>query len=149
MKEKSFIMIKPGFTKYEKEIVERLNQVGKVTKRKKMLLNDKILSAHYAEHVGKSFYENLCNYMKSGEVIGFQVEGETGLIGKIREMVGATKDPAVGTIRHDFGIGEVTRNVIHASDSKESGEAECARMFGNTKNCVKKRQVFTRNGLPR
>ena len=94
-----------------------------------MLLNDNILSAHYAEHIGKSFYPELAGYMKSGEVIGYQVEGEEGLIARIREIVGATKNPAEGTIRYDFGVGEITRNVIHASDSPEAGKAECERMF--------------------
>ncbi len=129
MKEISYVMIKPGFLQHEDAIVERLEKVGTITKRQKMLLNDNILSAHYAEHVGKSFYPELTEYMKSGEVIGYQVEGEEGLIARIREIVGATKNPAEGTIRHDFGVGEITRNVIHASDSLEAGKAECERMF--------------------
>lgn len=133
MKEISFVMIKPGFLEHEAEIVKRLEKIGTITKRQKMQLNDAILEAHYAEHIGKSFYGELTKYMSSGAVVGFQVEGEEGLIGKIREIVGATKNPAVGTIRHDFGIGEITRNVIHASDSPEAGRAECERMFDNAK----------------
>ena len=31
--EVSFVMIKPGFLNYEKEIVERLKTVGKIVKR--------------------------------------------------------------------------------------------------------------------
>ena len=135
MKEISFVMIKPGFLQHEKQIVERLQKVGTITKRKQMRLSDKILAQHYAEHVGKPFYAGLCEYMKSGEVIGFQVEGEEGLVAKIREIVGSTKNPAEGTIRHDFGIGEVTRNVIHASDSPKAGIEECERMFKCQKCC--------------
>lgn len=134
MKEISFVMIKPGFLEHEAEIVKRLETVGTITKRQKMQLNDAILEAHYAEHIGKSFYAELVKYMSSGAVVGFQVEGEEGLITRIREIVGATKNPAVGTIRHDFGIGEITRNVIHASDSPEAGRAECERMFDNAKS---------------
>ena len=133
MKEISYVMIKPGFLQHEDAIVERLNKVGTITKRQKMQLNDAILEAHYAEHVGKGFYADLVEYMKSGEVVGFQVEGEEGLIAKIREIVGATKNPAEGTIRYDFGVGEITRNVIHASDSPEAGKAECQRMFDDAK----------------
>ena len=131
--EKTFVMIKPGFLQYENEIVERISRVGKITKRQKMRLNDKILEAHYHEHIGKPFYENLCSYMKSGEVVGFQVEGEEGLVEKIRKIVGSTKNPEKGTIRYDFGIGEITRNVIHASDSPQSGAEECERMFEKSK----------------
>ncbi len=129
MKEISFVMIKPGFTQHEAQIVERLNNVGTITKRQKMLLNEEVLEAHYAEHVGKGFYRELVDYMKSGEVVGFQVEGEEGLVARIREIVGSTKNPDAGTIRADFGIGEITRNVIHASDSPTAGVAECTRMF--------------------
>lgn len=135
MKEISFVMIKPGFLQHEKAIVERLEKVGKITKRKKMRLTDKILAEHYAEHVGKPFYAGLCEYMKSGEVVAFQVEGEEGLVAKIRELCGATKNPAEGTIRHDFGIGETTRNVIHSSDSPKAGVVECERMFKCQKCC--------------
>ena len=127
--EVSFVMIKPGFLSYENEIVKRLNTVGKIVKRQKMRLNDEILKAHYSEHVGKPFYQGLCDYMKSGDVVGFMLEGEDGMVEKIRELVGSTKDPKPGTIRFDFGIGEVTRNVIHASDSPKSGKEECERMF--------------------
>lgn len=129
MQEKCFVMIKPGFLKYESQIVERLSKLGKITKRFQMKLTDVILNKHYEEHIGKPFFAELVNYMKSGEVIGFQVEGEEGLVKKIRECVGATKNPNPGTIRYDFGIGDVTKNVIHASDSPENGIKECKRMF--------------------
>lgn len=138
MKEISYVMIKPGFLQHEEAIVERIKKVGTITKRKQLRLTDKILAGHYEEHVGKNFYPNLCEYMKSGDVIGFQVEGEEGLVAKIREIVGATKNPADGTIRKDFGIGETTRNVIHASDSPEAGIKECARIFNRCCGCKKK-----------
>lgn len=129
MKEKCFVMIKPGFLNYENEIVERLNKIGTITKKFQIKLTDEILNKHYEEHIGKPFFAELVNYMKSDEVVGFEVEGEEGLVKNIRECVGATKNPAPGTIRHDFGIGDVTKNVIHASDSPENGIKECQRMF--------------------
>lgn len=133
-KEISFVMIKPGFLKYEKEIVKRLSKVGKITKRQEMRLNQEILNDHYAEHIGKDFFNELCAYMKSGNVVGFQVEGEAGLIGRIRDIVG--RNPLKeGDIRYDFGLrnknGELdkTKNVVHASDKPEAGISECNRMF--------------------
>ncbi len=128
--EATYAMIKPGFLQHEKAIKERIEAIGaKIIASKKMKLNDEILAAHYAEHVGKEFYNNLCSYMKSGEVIGMLVIGKTGVVAKLREIVGSTKQPAEGTIRHSFGIGEITRNVIHASDSVEAGKKECERFF--------------------
>ena len=44
MKEVSFVMIKPGFLQHEKEIVERLEKVGTITKRKQMRLSDSLLA---------------------------------------------------------------------------------------------------------
>ena len=124
--EKLCIIIKPGFEKKEKEIVARLSKYGKITKRQVMLLNDAILADHYAEHVGKEFYENLCQYMKSGPVVVFQLEGGEGCVKQVRKETGATRNP-------DFGIGDTTRNVIHASDSPEAGIIECNRMFRDAK----------------
>lgn len=131
-KQKTYVMIKPGFTEHEEQIVKRLEGIGaKVVARKTMLLNDDILNNHYAEHIGKEFFAGLVEYMKSGEVVGFYIEreSESDLISDVRRIVGATKNPEPGTIRYDFGIGEITRNVIHASDSDASAERELKIFF--------------------
>ena len=48
----------------------------------------------------------------------------------MRILVGSTnpRDALAGTIRGDFSIG-TGRNLVHASDSKESGDAEINRLF--------------------
>ena len=56
------------------------------------------------------------------------VVGENA-IAKIRELVGATKNPAEGTIRFDIpkqlGLElRVTQNVVHASDCVEAASEE-------------------------
>lgn len=126
--ERSLLIIKPGFIKHERDIVKMLekNAAVKVTKKVKMKLDRELLAKHYAEHVEKPFYGELVDYMSSGEVVVMIAEGGNGSIQKIREVCGATKNPAEGTIRHKFGIGEITRNVIHSSDSPENGEREIA-----------------------
>lgn len=129
--EKSYLMIKPGFLQYEQQIEERLNKIGAhVTYKKVLVLDDKTISNHYAEHLEKPFFPELKNYMQSGEVLAMCVErkGEN-LIADIRTIVGATKNPDKGTIRHDFGIGNITKNVIHASDSPESAQRELKIFF--------------------
>ena len=76
------------------------------------------------------FYPNVKEYMKSGEVLAMYGEGEgENFVAKVRELVGSTKNPNPGTIRYDFGIGEVTANVIHASDSDENAERELKNFF--------------------
>lgn len=129
--ERTYVMIKPGFLQHEDAIIARIEGIGaKVSHKKVMQLDDEILNRHYAEHIGKGFFAELVNYMKSGEVIAMYVErkGEN-LVQDIRTIVGSTKDPAPGTIRHDFGIGEITRNVIHSSDSAESAARELGIFF--------------------
>ena len=129
--ERTYVMIKPGFLQHEDAIIARIEGIGaKVSHKKVMQLDDEILNRHYAEHIGKDFFAELVNYMKSGEVIAMYVEREgENLVQDIRTIVGSTKDPAPGTIRHDFGIGEITRNVIHSSDSAESAARELGIFF--------------------
>lgn len=82
------------------------------------------LETHYAEHVGRPFYEPLVEFMLSGPVAVLVVEGERVIEG-VRALAGPT-DPiaaAPGSIRGDFGT-IVRENLIHASDSAESAERE-------------------------
>jgi len=85
---------------------------------------------HYAEHVGKGFYDPLVEFITSGPSLVLIVEGpdETWLI--VRGLMGST-DPlnaAPGTIRGD--LATVTKeNLIHGSDSAESAEREIAIFF--------------------
>ena len=84
----------------------------------------------YEEHNGKSFFNELVDYMTSGPVMLTCLEQE-GAIAKLREVVGAT-DPALaapGTIRQIFGRSK-QMNSVHASDSPASSERELKLFFG-------------------
>ena len=83
---------------------------------------------HYREHVGKDFYPNLERYITSDRAYGMKVIGENA-IETIRNLAGATKNPAEGTIRYDIpkflGVERrTTENVIHSSDSEAAARAE-------------------------
>ncbi|MBD0736950.1 nucleoside-diphosphate kinase [Streptomyces sp. NPDC088197] len=87
------------------------------------------LEQHYAEHVGRPFYEPLMDFMASGPAVAMVVEGERVIEG-VRALAGPT-DPiaaAPGSIRGDFGT-IVRENLIHASDSEESAEREIKIFF--------------------
>jgi nucleoside-diphosphate kinase len=88
-----------------------------------------MLRGHYAEHVNKPFYPGLEGHMKSSPVVLMAWEGFE-CVNSVRIIVGATnpREAAAGTIRGDFSIG-MGRNLVHASDSKNSGETEVARFF--------------------
>lgn len=112
------------------EIVKRLESKGlKLIGMKMASLDEAVLRIHYAEHVEKGFYKGLEEFMKSSPVVLMAWEGFE-CTDSVRSIVGATnpRQAAPGSIRGDYAIG-VGRNLIHASDSKESGEREVGIFF--------------------
>ena len=74
----------------------------------------------YAEHKGRPFYDDLCEFMTSGPIVVQVLEGEDA-IAKYRKVMGAT-DPAEakkGTIRKRFAR-TMSQNSVHGSDSATS-----------------------------
>ena len=138
MIETSYVMIKPEFANYDSvitEVVKRLENAGLIIKEQaqiKYLPED--AKKHYVAHIDKSFYPELESYITSDVAFGMVVCGENA-IAKIRELVGATKNPAEGTIRHDIpkqlGLElRITQNVVHASDCTEAADVEI-KIFHN------------------
>ena len=112
------------------EIITRLERKGlKLIGVKMASLDEAILRSHYAEHVEKDFYKGLEDFMKSSPVVLMVWEGYQ-CVESVRTLVGATnpREATPGSIRGDLAIG-TGRNLIHASDSKTSGEAEVASFF--------------------
>ncbi len=112
------------------EIIARMERKGlKLIGMKMATLDEAMLRSHYAEHIAKPFYAGLEEFMKSSPVVLMAWEGYE-CIESIRILVGATnpRQADAGTIRGNFAIGR-GRNLIHASDSKESGESEVANFF--------------------
>ena len=114
------------------EIIRRLENKGlKLIGIKMSSLDEAILKIHYAEHVEKDFYTGLEEFMKSSPVVLMAWEGYQ-CVESVRLLVGTTNprqaDP--GSIRGDLAIG-TGRNLIHASDSKASGEAEVKNFFSD------------------
>lgn len=112
------------------EIVKRLEQKGlKLIGMKMASLDEAILRTHYEEHVEKAFYKGMEQFMKSSPVVVMAWEGYE-CIDSVRTIVGATnpRQAAPGSIRGDLAIG-VGRNLIHASDSQESGKREVGIFF--------------------
>ena len=125
--ERTFIAIKPDAVQRGLigEILQRFEKKGfKIIGLKFVQLDRETAEKHYAEHVGKPFYEKLVRFITSGPLVVMAVKGKNA-VEVSRRMMGAT-DPSkadVGTIRADFAQ-ILERNVIHGSDSKESAERE-------------------------
>lgn len=102
----------------------------KVAAAELRLLEREDVERHYAEHVGKSFYEPTVEFMTSGPVLLVILEGPEDTWKIVRNLVGATNpaEAAPGTIRGD--LARVTsQNLVHASDSAESAQREIAIFF--------------------
>jgi nucleoside-diphosphate kinase len=130
--ERTLVLVKPDAMQrgLAGEIILRLERRGLRIAGLKLLQVDRALAAkHYGEHVGKPFYEGLVGYITSSPIIAAVFEG-TNAVESVRNTVGKTnpRDAAPGTIRGDFGL-EIGRNLIHASDSIESGEREAGIFF--------------------
>ena len=131
-KERTFAMIKPDAVQrgFVGEILSRFEKKGiKIVAMKLVAVDRKLAEKHYGVHKGKPFFEPTVQYITSSPVVAMVLEG-VNVIEMVRAMTGAT-DPqkaAMGTIRGDYGqfIG---RNIIHASDGKDTAAFEMNLWF--------------------
>ncbi|MGD9694367.1 MAG: nucleoside-diphosphate kinase [Thermoleophilia bacterium] len=132
MTERSFVMVKPdgvarGLTG---EIISRIERRGlSILAVEKGVMAVAVAEEHYGEHRERPFFGELVEFITSGPVVKLAVEGE-GAVGALRTMMGATNplDSAPGTIRGDYAL-DVGQNIVHGSDSPESGARELALHF--------------------
>lgn len=136
MTERTLVLIKPdGVTRgLVGEILRRAEAKGFTLVALQMREGaDDVLREHYAEHVGRTFFAGLMDYMTQGPLVAAVLEGQRVVQGW-RLMMGTT-DPATavpGTIRGDLGRDwgtEDMQNLVHGSDSPESAEREIALWF--------------------
>ena len=130
--ERTFVALKPDAVQRGLigRIVNRFEEKGfKIIAMKMLEVTQEQAAAHYAEHVGKPFYEGLIQFITSAPIVAMVVEG-IDAIEEIRHIVGATNpDKAdVGSIRADYSP-LMKCNCIHASDSVDSAEREMRIYF--------------------
>jgi nucleoside-diphosphate kinase len=134
--EKTLILVKPdGVARgLVGEVISRIETKGYVIDSLRMLQADRaLLEQHYAEHVGKPFYEPLVEFMMSGPIVAIVASGNRVIEG-FRSLAGVT-DPTVaapGTIRGDLARDQgtkVVQNIVHGSDSPESAAREIQIFF--------------------
>lgn len=134
--EKTLILVKPdGVARgLVGEVISRIESKGYSIDAVRMLKPDRsLLEKHYAEHVGKPFYEPLVEFMMSGPIVAIVASGNRVIEG-FRSLAGVT-DPtlaAPGTIRGDLARDQgtkVVQNIVHGSDSPESAVREIEIFF--------------------
>jgi nucleoside-diphosphate kinase len=85
--------------------------------------------AFYAVHRERPFFASLVEFMTSGPVVAFVIEGENA-VERYRQLMGAT-DPAKAepnTLRARYAQN-IERNAVHGSDSPTSARREIAFFF--------------------
>src|SRR5918911_3247072 len=130
--ERTLILIKPdafarGLTG---EIIARFERKGlSIVALKHMQLDEDTAKRHYAEHEGKPFFGELVDFITSGPLVAMVLEGDEA-VRAARQVIGATNplEATTGSIRGDFAV-EVGQNMVHGSDSPESGQREAGLFF--------------------
>jgi nucleoside-diphosphate kinase len=94
-----------------------------------MTMTRELAEQHYAEHQGKPFFEELVAFITSGPLVAMALEGEKAVTAA-RQVIGATNplEASPGSIRGDYAL-EVGQNMVHGSDSPESGVRELGLFF--------------------
>jgi nucleoside-diphosphate kinase len=130
--ERTLILVKPdAFARdLTGEIIARFQAKGlKIVAMKLMTMSEDLARQHYAEHEGKPFFGELVEFITSGPLVAMVLEGVSAVTAA-RQVIGATNplEAAPGSIRGDYAI-EVGKNMVHGSDSVESGKRESALFF--------------------
>ena len=130
--EQTLILVKPdafarGLTG---EIIARFERKGlTIVALKHMQVTEDLAKEHYAEHAERPFFGELVSFITSGPLVAMVLEGQDAITAA-RQVIGATNplEATTGSIRGDFAI-EVGQNMVHGSDSPESGAREAALFF--------------------
>lgn len=132
MVERTLILVKPDAVQRALvgEIIARFERRGlQIIGLKFINMSKATARAHYREHVGKSFFKSLVDYITSCPVVAMVVEGPKA-IEICRATIGATDPVAAtpGSIRGDYGA-TVGRNLAHGSDGPRAATREIKLFF--------------------
>ena len=132
MSNRTFAIIKPDAVKngHTGKIYDRII-LAKFTILGAKLINMSLIQAQgfYEIHKEKPFFDELTQFMSSGQSMVLALEKENAVI-SWRKTIGATnpEEADEGTIRFDFAtsLGE---NAVHGSDSDENAKKEIGFFF--------------------
>jgi len=121
------------------EIISRFEKKGLFIMGMKMIqLTDELLKEHYSHLKDEPFFPSLKEAMQVCPVVVMCLKG-VDAVNVVRNIVGVTNGRVAqpGTIRGDYSMS-MQKNIVHASDSLETAEAELNRFF-------KKEEIFEYN----
>ncbi len=129
---RTFTMIKPDATSagHTGAILDKIIKAGfRIVAMKYTRLTPEEAGRFYAVHRERPFYNDLIQYMSSGNIVAAILEKENA-VEDFRKLIGAT-DPAKaepGTIRNLFAKS-IDANAVHGSDSNENAAIEGSFFF--------------------
>lgn len=111
-------------------ITKMIEEAGfRIVAMKKTKLSAERAGQFYEVHKARPFYNDLCAYMSSGEIVPMILEKDNA-VEDFRKLIGAT-DPQkaeAGTIRNLFAKS-IEANAVHGSDSDENALIEGSFFF--------------------
>ena len=130
--ERTLVLCKPDTVQRQLvgRVISRLEEKGlKVVGLKMLRVDEDLARQQYQEHVEKIFFSDLVSFITASPVVAIVAEGNNA-VEVVRRLIGATnpQDAAAGTIRGDFGLN-LTKNMVHGSDSLGSAKRELALFF--------------------
>ena len=135
MNNRTFAIIKPDAVKnkYTGFIYDRILKANFKILSSKLIKMTKMQAEHfYLIHQEKPFYDELTDFMSSGQCMALVLEKDNA-VDEWRRLMGATNPEEAddGTIRKDFAtsLGE---NAVHGSDSNENAIIEIKFFFNET-----------------
>lgn len=134
MDNQTFAIIKPDAVKNKDTglILDRILKAGfHILAGKILYMSVEQAEGFYDIHKGKPFYDELIQFMSSGQCMVLALEKENA-VEEWRNAIGATNpdEAAEGTIRKDFATN-VGLNAVHGSDSNENAQKEIAFFFSD------------------
>ena len=130
--ERTLVIIKPCALQrgLAGEILGRFERKGlRIVALKMYRFTKEKCAEHYSHLMQKPFYHIIESSMMAAPVILVCLEG-IDAVSVVREMTGSTngRKALPGTVRGDYCMSH-QENIIHASDSLESAQAELKRFF--------------------
>ncbi len=123
MDQKTLVIIKPDGVKRNLigKIIDSYESKGiRVIDIEMLQIDEKTAKTHYAEHIGKDFFDELIEYITSGASVIVELAGENA-IAAVREVN--------SELRSKYRVN-TTQNTVHGSDSPESAQREIILFFG-------------------
>lgn len=102
-----------------------------IREQKRLRLTQEQAESFYAVHRTRPFFDDLCRFMTSGDVMVQLLEGDDA-VQRYRDLMGATNpsEAAAGTIRAAHGQS-IQANSVHGSDSLDNAQQEIAFFFAS------------------